>query len=198
MHDAARRSDGFSTVDTVLLDPQTRLPLDGAAGPGLVARRGRVPLRYRGDDAKSAATFLRLGGERYALTGDLAELAPDGTLRLIGRGSQCINTGGEKVFPEEVEQVLREHADLADAAVVGVADELWGQLVVALVAATPGTAPTEADLRAHCRDRLAPYKIPKRMLVVPEVERTVAGKVDYRWAARTATATLASVAAAAS
>lgn len=203
VHDASGSSDGFSIVDTVLLDPDTVRPLaPGVAGPGLVARRGRIPLRYRGDDAKSATTFLDVGGERYALTGDLAELLPGGTLRLIGRGSQCINTGGEKVFPEEVEQVLRAHPDLADAAVVGVADELWGQMVVALVSmkvdsmkADEASAdePAEGELRAHCRDRLASYKVPKRVLVVPAVERTVAGKIDYRWAARAAAAGLVRV-----
>jgi acyl-CoA synthetase (AMP-forming)/AMP-acid ligase II len=201
VHDAAGCSDGFSVVDTVLLDPESLQPLPpGATTPGLVARRGRVPLRYRGDAAKSAATFVDLGGERYALTGDLAGLASDGTLRLIGRGSQCINTGGEKVFPEEVEQALREHPELSDAAVVGVPDERWGQMVVALVAgeSSPECRPSEADVRAHCRLRLAPYKVPKRVLFVAEIERTVAGKVDYRWAVRVATSMLESAAAAVS
>ena len=196
VHDDAGCSDGFSVVDTVLLDPDSlQLLPPGATVPGLVARLGRVPLRYRGDVAKSEATFLRVGGERCALTGDLAEFASDGTLRLVGRGSQCINTGGEKVFPEEVEQVLRDHVDLSDAAVVGVADDHWGQMVVALVSAKPDlhSPPTEADVRAHCRDRLASYKVPKRVLAVPAVERTVAGKIDYRWAARTAAAALVPV-----
>lgn len=182
VHTAAGVADGFSTVETVLLEPRTRRILDRPAGPALVARRGRIPLRYRGDPEKSAATFLDVEGERYALTGDLAEWTTEGTLRLIGRGSQCINSGGEKVFPEEVEQVLRDHVDVADAAVVGVADERWGQQVVAVVAARPGGGPAEAALREHCRARLASYKVPKRVLLTPTVQRTVAGKVDYRWA----------------
>ncbi|GAA0628760.1 acyl-CoA synthetase [Sporichthya brevicatena] len=189
--DSGRTATGFSVVDTVLFDPQTRAPKPaGAPGPGLVARRGRVPLRYRGDAAKSGDTFVTIDGERYALTGDLAELDPDGQLRLIGRGSQCINSGGEKIFPEEVEQILREHPDVIDAVVVGLPDERWGQKVAALVAPSDGASPNETNLRRYCRERLAGYKVPKHVFVVPAVERTIAGKLDYRWASGRA-ATLA-------
>ena len=183
VHSAAVRSTGFTTVDTVLLDPGTRHPLPaGSDQPALVARRGRVPLRYRGDDVKSAATFLTVDDQRCALTGDLAVINPDGTLQLLGRQSQCINSGGEKIHPEEVEQALREHPGVSDAVVVGVADPRWGQLVVAVVAPRPGSSPHEEELRFHCRTRLAGYKVPKRVFLVAAVRRTVAGKLDYRWA----------------
>jgi acyl-CoA synthetase (AMP-forming)/AMP-acid ligase II len=183
VHSAARRATGFTTVDTVVLDPGTRhlLPA-GSDQPGLVVRRSRVPLRYRGDEVKSAATFLTVDGQRCALTGDLAVINPDGTLRLLGRQSQCINSGGEKIHAQEVEQALRDHPDVGDAVVVGVADERWGQRVVAVVAPRPGSSPGEEELRVHCRTRLAGYKVPKRVLVVAAVQRTVAGKLDYRWA----------------
>jgi 3-oxocholest-4-en-26-oate---CoA ligase len=183
VHSAGRRTSGFTAVDTVLLDPGTRhlLPT-GSEQPGLVARLNRVPLRYHGDEVKSGATFLSVAGQRCALTGDLAVMKPDGTLQLLGRQSQCINSGGEKIHPEEVEQALRDHPDVGDAVVVGVPDERWGQLVVAVVAPRPGSAPREEDLRGHCRSRLAGYKVPKRVLEVAAVQRTVAGKLDYRWA----------------
>ena len=183
VHSVGRRATGFTAVDTVLLDPGTRhLLAAGSDQPGLVARSSRVPLRYHGDEVKSAATFLTIDGQRCALTGDLAVIKPDGTLKLLGRQSQCINSGGEKIHPEEVEQALLDHPDVGDAVVVGVADERWGQLVVAMVAPRPGSSPREEELRVHCRSRLAGYKVPKRVLAVAAVQRTVAGKLDYRWA----------------
>jgi len=187
VHTAAGQAAGFATVDTVLLDPDTHQLLPaGLQRIGLVARRGRVPLRYHGDAVKSAATFLTVKGERCALTGDLAQFDADGALQLLGRQSQCINSGGEKIYPEEVEQALRAHPDVADAAVVGVADERWGQQVVAVVAPRLGSSPPEEVLRAHCRRRLAGYKVPKQVLLVAVVQRTVAGKLDYRWAKQVA------------
>ena len=192
VHSATRRATGFTAVDTVLLDPDTRQLLPaGSDQPGLVARRRHVPLRYRGDEVKSAATFLTIDGQRYALTGDLAVINPDGTLQLLGRQSQCINSGGEKIHPEEVEQALRDHPDVGDAVVVGVADKQWGQLVVAVVAPRPGSFPREEELRFHCRTQLAGYKVPKRVLLVAAVQRTVAGKLDYRWATQFAADRLA-------
>jgi acyl-CoA synthetase (AMP-forming)/AMP-acid ligase II len=187
VHSTAARAIGFTTVDTVLLDPITRqhLPL-GSDQPGLVARRGRVPLRYHGDAVKSAATFLTIAGQHYALTGDLALIGSDGTLQLLGRQSQCINSGGEKIYPEEVEQALRDHRDVRDAAVVGVADAWWGQRVVAVVALRAGSSLSEEALRDHCRGQLAGYKVPKQVLLVAAVQRTVAGKLDYRWAKQVA------------
>ena len=192
VHSAARRASGFTAVDTVLLDPGTRQLLPaGSDQPGLVARRRWVPLRYHGDEVKSAATFLTVDGQRCVLTGDLAMINPDGTLQLLGRQSQCINSGGEKIHPEEVEQALRDHPDVGDAVVVGVADVRWGQQVVAVVAPRPGLSLREDTLRSHCRTRLAGYKVPKRVLLVAAVQRTVAGKLDYRWANQVATHGLA-------
>jgi 3-oxocholest-4-en-26-oate---CoA ligase len=192
VHSAAARATGFTTVHTVLLDPITRQHLPpGSDQAGLVARRERVPVRYHGDAVKSAATFLTIAGQRYALTGDLAVIRPDGTLQLLGRQSQCINSGGEKIYPEEVEQALRDHPDVGDAVVVGVADSRWGQRVVAVVASRAGLSLSEEALRSHCRGRLAGYKVPKQVLLVAVVQRTVAGKLDYRWAKQVAAEGLA-------
>ncbi len=173
----------FRTVDTVVLDPEYRtlLPL-GSTEPGLVARVGRVPLRYHNDPSASAATFVEVDGVRLAITGDLGLLDTDGTLTLLGRGSQSINSGGEKIFPEEVESTLREHPAVRDALVVGVPDPIWGQRVSAVVEVAPGHELDVDDVRAHCRRALAGYKVPKELVVVPAVHRNPAGKPDYRWA----------------
>jgi acyl-CoA synthetase (AMP-forming)/AMP-acid ligase II len=180
----------FVTVDTVVLDPDTLVPLRPGSGvTGIVARRGRVPLRYHKDEAKTARTFVTVDGTRYALTEDIASMATDGSLTLFGRGSQCINTGGEKVYPEEVEEVLRRHPDVFDAVVVGSPDDRWGQQVVAVVATTSTHENSEQDLRDACRASLAAFKVPKRILFVPEVQRTAAGKPDYSWATARAACT---------
>jgi acyl-CoA synthetase (AMP-forming)/AMP-acid ligase II len=106
---------------------------------------------------------------------------PDGTITVLGRGSQSINTGGEKVFPEEVEAVLKSHPDVFDAIVVGVTDERWGEHVAAVVAPRAGKQPTLEEISAHCRHALAGYKVPRQLTLVDEVKRTPAGKPDYRW-----------------
>src|SRR5690606_37875910 len=124
----------------------------------------------------------------WLLTGDLATVADDGTIDLLGRGSTSINTGGEKVQPEEVEGILHSHPSVADVVVVGVPDERWGSAVTAVVSLNPGAALTLDDVSAHCRVHLAGYKIPKHLVIVDEVERSPAGKADYRWAQATATA----------
>ncbi|EHB58843.1 o-succinylbenzoate--CoA ligase [Mycolicibacterium rhodesiae JS60] len=174
----------FAVVDTVILDEATRAELPaGSTQAGLVARRGRVPIRYHNDEKRSTATFLTKDGRRYALTGDFAHLDADGGLRLLGRGSQCINTGGEKVFPEEVEEVVRAHPAVMDAVVIGAADPKWGQRVTAIVATAAGRSITSAELRAHCRETIAAFKVPKNVVFVDEVHRTAAGKADYVWAA---------------
>jgi acyl-CoA synthetase (AMP-forming)/AMP-acid ligase II len=116
----------------------------------------------------------------------MATVNADGSVHLLGRGSVCINTGGEKVFAEEVEAVLRQSDDVYDVLVVGAPDERWGQRVVAVVEATPGTAPTEESLRAVARQSLAGYKVPKQVLFVDQVVRSPSGKADYRWAAEVA------------
>ena len=145
---------------------------------GLLARRGHVPVGYYKDEEKTAATFVEFDGVRWAIPGDRAVIEDDGTITVLGRGSQCINTGGEKVFPEEVEAVLKSHPDVFDAIVVGVPDDRWGEAVAAVVAPRPGRTPTLDDLAGHARTTLAGYKVPKRLVLVDEVARTPAGKPE--------------------
>jgi acyl-CoA synthetase (AMP-forming)/AMP-acid ligase II len=142
-----------------------------------------VPLGYYRDAEKSARTFVEINGVRWALPGDMATVDADGSIRLLGRGSMCINTGGEKVYPEEVEAVVRTHPAVADAVVVGGPDERFGQRVVVVAAATdPAAPPTLEELQRHCRPQLAGYKLPRALVIVDLVERSPAGKPDYRWA----------------
>jgi acyl-CoA synthetase (AMP-forming)/AMP-acid ligase II len=117
---------------------------------------------------------------RYSIPGDYASVDPDGTIRLLGRGSACINTGGEKVYPEEVELALRAHPDVFDCVVVGLPDEKWGEMVIALLQANDGQELDVDALRAHCRGSLAGYKVPKQMIVLDSLERSPAGKADYK------------------
>jgi fatty-acyl-CoA synthase len=149
---------------------------------GMLARRGHVPLGYYKDETKTAATFVEVDGVRWAIPGDRATLELDGTITVLGRGSQSINTGGEKVFPEEVESALKSHPEVFDAIVVGVPDERWGEHVCAVVSARPGCVPTLDDLAHHARQAIAGYKVPRQLVLVDEVQRTPAGKPDYRWA----------------
>jgi acyl-CoA synthetase (AMP-forming)/AMP-acid ligase II len=168
---------------------------DGDVAPvgevGLLARRGHVPLGYYKDETKTAATFVELHGTRWAIPGDRAVIEEGGLINVLGRGSQCINTGGEKVFPEEVEAVLKSHPDVFDAIVVGVPDERWGESIAAVVAPRAGHTVTLDVLSAHSRQSLAGYKVPRHLVVVDEVERTPAGKPNYRWAKEQAVASIA-------
>ena len=141
---------------------------------------GAIPLGYYKDPEKTAATFRTVDGRRYSIPGDYATIDADGTIRLLGRGSACINTGGEKVYPEEVELVLRAHPDVFDCVVVGVPDDRWGEMVVALVHPRDGQRIDADALSAHCRATLAAYKVPKRVVVVNSLERSPAGKADYQ------------------
>jgi len=154
----------------------------GSGVVGRLARRGHIPLRYHKDPEKTARTFVETGGVRWVLPGDMATVEEDGTITLFGRGSLTINTGGEKVFPDEVETPLRDHPAVADAVVVGVPDDRWGERVVAVVQPKPGAAPTLEDLQMHCRELVAGYKVPRGLVLVEKVIRTPAGKPDYRWA----------------
>ncbi|MDX6197203.1 MAG: 3-oxocholest-4-en-26-oate---CoA ligase [Actinomycetota bacterium] len=163
-------------------------PGDGQVGR--IARRGHVPLRYHNDPEKSAATFVEVDGERWALTGDEAMLESDGTVKMLGRGSQCINTGGEKVYPEEVEEPIKAHPAVDDALVVGVPDERWGERVVAVVQPAPGSSIDLAALQEHVRSSVAGYKVPRDLVLVEKVVRSPAGKADYRWAKDHATSSL--------
>jgi acyl-CoA synthetase (AMP-forming)/AMP-acid ligase II len=141
-----------------------------------------VPIGYHKDPARTARTFVEIDGVRWSLPGDMATVEADGSIRLLGRGSMCINTGGEKVYPEEVEAVVKAHPLVADVVVVGADDPQWGQRVVCVVQPTTDGTPVLEDLQAHCRAQLAGYKAPRALYLVDEVRRSPAGKPDYRWA----------------
>ena len=167
---------------TTVLDADLRPVEPGSPTVGLLARGGRVPIGYRGDPARSAATFVEVDGRRWALPGDHARVEPDGTIVVLGRSSQCINSGGEKIYAEEVEAALKGHPDVADAVVVGVSDPRWGERVAAVVEPRPGRRPSLDELREHARGVLAGYKLPKQLVLVDRMERLASGKADYRWA----------------
>src|SRR6185437_8978195 len=171
-------------ADTKVVDETTLRPVaPGSGAVGRLATRGRVPLGYYKDADRSARTFVEIDGERWSLPGDMATIDDDGTVHLLGRGSLCINTGGEKVYPEEVEAVLKVHPDVADAGVLGAPDARFGQRVIAIVAVTSGSAPPDLEtLQAHSRVHIAGYKVPRALHVVDEIARTPAGKPDYGWA----------------
>ncbi|RJL34459.1 acyl-CoA synthetase [Bailinhaonella thermotolerans] len=155
----------------------------GSGERGVLARTGHIPLRYYKDEKKTAETFVTgPDGRRWALQGDCAEVDAEGLVVLLGRGSLVINTGGEKVFPEEVESVIRAHPAVYDAIVVGVPDPRFGQRVTAVAVPEPGATLTLDDLTAFCRGRLAGYKIPRALELAPEIPRTPVGKPDYPWA----------------
>ncbi|WP_449064489.1 acyl-CoA synthetase [Planomonospora algeriensis] len=178
-----------ATVGLTVLDASLEPVKPGSGEVGTVARSGRIPLGYHGDEEKTRRTFVTdAAGVRWLLTGDLATVEADGTVAFLGRGSGCINTGGEKVFPEEVEAVLKGHPAVFDAVVTGVPDERWGSRVAAVVEPRPGAAPTAEELDAHCRTRLSGYKVPRIFAFVDEMVRSPAGKADYRWARETAAA----------
>ncbi|RAY11252.1 acyl-CoA synthetase [Actinomadura craniellae] len=150
---------------------------------GRLARSGHIPLGYYNDPQKTASTFFTdAEGTRWSVPGDFASLEPDGTIVLLGRGSLMINTGGEKVYPEEVEVALKDHPDVYDAIVVGLPDERFGQRVAAVIAPRPGARPTLEEISGHLRGRLAGYKLPRQIHLVDEVRRTAVGKSDYAWA----------------
>jgi fatty-acyl-CoA synthase len=154
----------------------------GSGVAGVLAVRSSTSEGYYNDPARNAVTFRVIDGKRYVIPGDWALLEADGTLTLLGRGSNCINTGGEKVWPEEVEESLKEHPAVADAAVLGVPDDEWGEIVGAVVSLAPGQEATTDDLAQWVAGRLAHYKRPRRVVLVDEVHRTTVGKVDYDWA----------------
>ncbi|WP_129311227.1 acyl-CoA synthetase [Streptomyces sp. L2] len=167
---------------TQVVDPATHAPV--AVGEiGRVAQCGHVPLGYYNDPRKTAETFFERGGQRWVLLGDMATVDEDGVVTVLGRGSQCINTGGEKVYPEEVEQALKAHPDVYDALVAGVPDTKWGNHVAAVVQLRTGAGlPSLTDIQDHCRTRLAGYKIPRQLVITDAIQRSPSGKADYRWA----------------
>ncbi|MEU3831845.1 acyl-CoA synthetase [Streptomyces microflavus] len=173
---------------TAVVDPATYEPVVPGE-VGRIAQRGHVPLGYYNDPAKTADTFFRKGEERWVLLGDMATVDAEGIVTVLGRGSQCINTGGEKVYPEEVEQALKSHPDVYDALVAGVPDERWGSRVAAVLELREGAAALDLGaVQAHCRTRLAGYKIPRALVITDRIQRSPSGKADYRWAKAVAAA----------
>jgi len=185
---------GSSTTAKFTVGEHTKVITDdgrevtpGSGETGRVAVGGWQPVGYYKDEAKSAATFIMFEGKRYSVPGDYATVEADGSLTLLGRGSVCINTGGEKVFPEEVEEVLKTHEAVVDAVAVGLPDEKFGEAITAVVELAPGSAFDESAIVVHVKDKLAAYKAPKRVLAIDTIGRAPNGKVDYKrlksWAA---------------
>ena len=187
MGQSVSTAGGTSSTAKFLLGENARVLTDdlrdvvpGSGEVGRVAVKGVTPVGYYKDEEKSARTFLELDGDRYSIPGDYATVEADGTLNLLGRGSMCINTGGEKVFPEEVEEVLKLHPGVLDAVAVGVPDDKFGEAITAVVEPAPGTVIDEGDVIAHVKGKLAAYKAPKRVVVVDSIQRAPNGKVDYK------------------
>ncbi len=178
--ETGRFNPGPGTV--VVADDLSRVLEPGHEGTGWLAQTGHVPLGYLGDAAKTARTFPIIDGTRYSVPGDRARLLADGSLELLGRDSVTINSGGEKIFAEEVEQAIAHHPDVYDVVVVGRPSERWGQEVVALVQPAEAASISDADLLAECERHIARYKLPKAFVYLPRLQRSPAGKADYRWA----------------
>ena len=184
----ASRNKRAATARFVLSDESQvfsddgRVVEPGSSATGRIAISFPMPLGYYKDEAKTDATFPTINGRRWSMPGDYARVEADGSVVLLGRGSQCINTGGEKVFPEEVEEMLKTHAEVIDAIVIGMPDERWGSAVTAIVARAPGATVSSEALALLVRERLAPYKAPKRVIFVEHVARLVNGKPDFAWA----------------
>jgi acyl-CoA synthetase (AMP-forming)/AMP-acid ligase II len=172
------------TIDhrTVVLDEDGNEVKPGSGVRGMIAKKGNIPVGYFKDEKKTAETFKTYNGVRYAIPGDFAEVEADGSVTMLGRGSVSINSGGEKIYPEEVEAALKAHPDVFDALVVGVPDPRFGQHVAAVVHPREGVRPTLAELDAFVRTEIAGYKVPRSLWYVDEVKRSPAGKPDYRWA----------------
>ena len=183
------RTDTFTLREggLVLSEDYSHFLAPGEQEVGWAAREGRIPLGYFNDPDATRKTFPEVDGKRVVISGDRAALEADGTLRLYGRDSLVVNTGGEKVFVEEVEEVLRAHPGIADALVIGRPSERWGEEIVALIQPRDGADTAHELLYAHCTSQLAPFKAPKEFIVVEQVRRLGNGKADYRWAKRQAT-----------
>jgi len=180
----AEGSPRLATDGTTMVVDDNFVAIEPGSGEiGKLARRGHIPLGYYKDEKKTAVTFPEVDGVRWSVPGDLAQVDYDGSIILLGRGSASINTGGEKVFPEEVEGVLKSHEAIFDAYVVGVPDELYGQRVTAVVQYRTGVEPPQDDeIVTHCRTQLSGYKVPRLWVAVEELQRLPTGKADYRWA----------------
>jgi acyl-CoA synthetase (AMP-forming)/AMP-acid ligase II len=174
------------TETTRVFDDDNKPVQPGSGVIGRVAQGGHIPLAYYKDPVKTAATFIEIDGERWSFPGDMATVEEDGSVTLLGRGAACINSGGEKIFPEEIEDVLKAHPDVFDALVVGVPDARWGERVAAVVQPRGDAQPTLDELQAHCREHVAGYKVPRDLLVVEKAPRQPSGKPDYPTAKRLA------------
>ncbi len=175
---------------TVVFDEDLNPVEPGSGVTGKIARSGNIPVGYYNDPVKTAEVFLTVRNQRYVMPGDFATVEADGSITLLGRGSICINSGGEKIFPEEVESVVRSHPAVMDAIVVGAADERWGQRVAVIVQSRAGQdAPSLEEIQEHCRSHIAGYKVPRQLHVVDSIVRSPAGKPDYRWATDVVTGT---------
>jgi acyl-CoA synthetase (AMP-forming)/AMP-acid ligase II len=173
----------LAAADTAVLDDDLEPVEPGSGKVGRVARGGNIPIGYYNDPEKTAATFVTdKHGKRWSIPGDYATIEADGRITLLGRGSVSINSGGEKIFPEEVEGALKSHPDVFDVLVVGLPDERWGESVAALLQPREGRHPSLDELQAHAREQIAGYKIPRQLLLVDEVPRLPNGKPDYRTA----------------
>jgi 3-oxocholest-4-en-26-oate---CoA ligase len=183
--DTAMKSGPTVSVlgNTVVFDEDMHLVAPGSGVIGKIARYGNIPVGYYNDPVKTAEVFITVDGTRYVMPGDFATLEADGTITLLGRGSVSINSGGEKIFPEEVESAVRSHPEVFDAIVVGAPDDRWGQRVAAIIQPRADGHPSLEDIQAHCRDAIAGYKVPRQLHVVDTILRSPSGKPDYRWAA---------------
>jgi acyl-CoA synthetase (AMP-forming)/AMP-acid ligase II len=172
---------------TVVLDDDGRIVEPGSDTIGKIARAGYIPLEYYKDPVKSAETFFTgADGRRYSMPGDFARVEEDGAVTLLGRGSVSINSGGEKIYPEEVEQAVKSHPECFDCLVVGIPDERWGQKVAVVVEPREGATPSLESVQDACRKLVAGYKLPRQLTLVERIERSPAGKPDYRWAQKIA------------
>lgn len=183
--DRPTQGDGFMVLkardDLAVFDADLRL-VSQSGGQGVLARSGYTPVGYYGDTKKSAEVFVTVEGKLWVLSGDQARIDEQGDIVVLGRGSQCINTGGEKVFPEEVEEAVRRYVAVADVLVVGLPDERWGQKVVAVIEVAPEHDFDRAEFERICRKHLSGYKLPKVIFLADKIQRSPAGKADYRWA----------------
>jgi 3-oxocholest-4-en-26-oate---CoA ligase len=183
--DGETQTAAFALLENaIIIDENDQAIAAGSGKAGLVALAGPLPVGYYKDPEKSARTFRTIGNRRYSIPGDYARIEADGTITLLGRGSNCINTAGEKVYPEEVEEALKTHPSVEDALVLGVPDDNWGQAVTGVVKLANGSAFDEAALREHVRAQLAGYKTPKRILLADIALRAPNGKADYKTASQ--------------
>ena len=167
---------------TTVLDDDLKPVAPGSGVVGRVALKGRIPLGYYNDPEKTAKTFVEVEGERYVIPGDMGTVDADGTVIVFGRGAVCINSGGEKIYPEEVENAVKAHPEVYDAVIVGVPDERWGERVAAVIQPREGRAPTLESVQEHCRTLIAGYKVPREVHLVDQMVRHPSGKPDYPWA----------------